>query len=57
MKEAMEHIDKAYSLIRQIFVREDDVDRMMIARQELQAAYAILKESTANKKKGDEKNG
>ena len=45
MKEALSHIDAAFGVLRQISVREDDVERMMFAKQELKSAYTLIKEN------------
>lgn len=53
MKEALSHIDAAFGVLRQISVREDDVERMMFAKQELKSAYTLIKENLEEKEKDD----
>jgi len=41
--DAMKCMEKAFALLSKISVKEEDVERMAVAKQELRAAYAELK--------------
>lgn len=47
-KQIMEKLDTAYSFLSKIPVMDEAVDYMAMARQELRAAFAILKDGEVN---------
>lgn len=48
-KQIMEKLDTAYSFLSKIPVMDEAVDYMAMARQELRAVFAILKDGEVNK--------
>ena len=48
-KQIMEKLDNAYSFLSKIPVMDEAVDYMAMARQELRAVYATLKDEEVNK--------
>lgn len=42
--DAKEHIDQAFKILCKISVREENVDLMFMAKDELRAAYKLLSE-------------
>lgn len=45
-KDLQKHLDTAYGLLAKIPVAGEAVDLMALARQELRAAFALVKEDT-----------
>lgn len=44
MTDAKTHLDIAFGLLKQIYVNEDNVDKMYFAKQEILTAYKLLDE-------------
>lgn len=57
MKTAMEHISRGFDILSTIPVSGENVERMVMVRQELRAGYAALEKlaNEASKKKEEEK--
>ena len=57
----MNRMDRAFGLLRKIFVHEDDVDHMAYAQRELRAAYrelnSLKEKLSPQKEQEEEKNG
>ena len=43
LNEVMECVDRAYKTMSQIYVNEDDVERMAVAKQELRSVHMALR--------------
>ena len=48
MNEALKHMDEAFKWLSKIYVNDEAVDFMAMARQELRTAFQILKETEAS---------
>lgn len=52
MNEALTHIDTAFGVLMQIPVKGDDVEKMMVVKQELKKAYSVIKSTETDSEKG-----
>ena len=57
MREAMEHVNKAFGHLCVMLVSHENVDRVAMAKQELSAAYAKLEALVAQEEKEVEQDG
>lgn len=54
METAKKHMSKGYDILRNIFVSDEDVERMAAVKQELRLAYAAIERA---QKASEEQNG
>lgn len=54
METIKKHMTKCFEILKTIFVKEDDVERMAAAKQELRLAYAALEKAQHKEQNGGE---